>query len=333
MSELILGPIIGGLTATGAYLWGRTTDEAVLYAWLGGQPDLSDAQLVGESLSLSQETGFAGLVPLEDLTPETSYHYALTLTESPPEPTDGAYPSFTTFPAEGQRRSFSFAFGSCFWPMEDSPGAIFEQIEALRHSSQDDPKNALRFILMLGDQIYADGSDHNGLGSIATTLDEFRQVYHYTWSQPPFREMLANLPAFMTLDDHEVDDDWAWTDFERRKAHIPIWNRFLRWIQGKPKEVRQITRERVQAALQAYWEHQGMHAREYVQPPELTPAGRYALARDDPGSLAYTFNYGAAAFFRFRYPQHARQKESPPAYHAGGGPMESPGGMAKSGQG
>jgi len=48
--------------------------------------------------------------------------------------------------------------------------------------------------------------------------------------------------------------------------------------------------------LQAYWEHQGMHARGYFLPLALNDEYRYTLAPNDLGSLAYSFTHGAAAF-------------------------------------
>ncbi|MBU4224378.1 MAG: alkaline phosphatase D family protein, partial [Chloroflexi bacterium] len=48
---------------------------------------------------------------------------------------------------------------------------------------------------------------------------------------------------------------------------------------------------------QAYWEHQGMHAPPFQIPLRVDHGTQYGLHRDDPGSLAYTFEFGAAAFF------------------------------------
>jgi alkaline phosphatase D len=262
-----------------------------LHAWLGRQPDLSDAYLSATSLPLAAQDGYAGVAVVKGLKPETCYYYALTLSDSPPKQTWEDYPAFTTSPVPGKRVSFNFAFGSCFRPKDAQGGRIFQTIDQRRRSDQ------LRFILLIGDQIYADDSDHNGIGRIACTLAEYRDVYTYTWSRPTFRQLLANLPAYMILDDHEVDDDWHWQDSNRRLADIPWWDRLKRWRQGSRPEERQLPIQRVQVALQAYWEHQGMHAPGMELPPQLNRVGQYALDMDDPGSLAYTFTFGAAAFF------------------------------------
>jgi len=291
MNDLLLGPIIGGLAHDRAYLWGRASGSGVLHAWIGGQPDLSDAELAARSLVLVETDGYAGVAPLTNLLPDRRYYYSLSLSSAPPDPTSGPYPSFTTAPLPGERLPFAFAFGSCFRPKSEAGGAIFNAIDGMRQSED------LRFILLLGDQIYADARQHNGIGKIACSLGDYRGVYAYTWSRPPFRRLLTHLPTYMTLDDHEVDDDWCWLDNSRLWATIPWWDRLSRWLGRCPKEERSIPLQRVQDALQAYWEHQGMHAPGFELPPALTPSGQYELLAGDPGSLAYSFTFGAAAFF------------------------------------
>jgi alkaline phosphatase D len=291
MPELLLGPIVGGLSHRRVNLWGRADGPGVLHAWVGQQPDLGDGRLAGKSLPLAAEDGFAGTAPVSGLFPDTRYHYSLTLSDEPPHPSTGPYPGFTTFPLPGQPRPFNFAFGSCFLPTDSSSGRIFQALEQRR--IQED----LRFVLLTGDQIYADDYNHNGLGSVACNLQEYRAVYQHVWSNRPFCELLPNLPAFMTLDDHEVDDDWTWVDVERRRAQIPVWNRVWRWLKRRAPFEWKIPNQRVQDALQAYWEHQGMHAPHFELPPRLDENGQYALEPADPGSLAYSFTFGGAAFF------------------------------------
>jgi len=301
--KLILGPIVGGLSDTRVNLWGRADGPGQLHAWIGQKPDLSDAQLAGNSAPLQIEDACAGVVPISGLKPETSYYYDLRLDKEHPSP-DTGYAQFTTFPSPGTVRDFSFAFGSCFRPAKENGGVIFHSLETQRIRLENDPARKLRFILLIGDQIYADDWQFNGLWNFnqgkekgAGTLDDYRNVYQFTWSNSYHRTLLKNIPTFMTLDDHEVDDDWRWTDQERRKATFSIWARFTRLLNGRPRQERILTAERIRNALKAYWEHQGMHAPAMLVPPQLDQEGRYPLERHDPGSFAYTFTYGAAAFF------------------------------------
>ena len=265
-----------------------------LYAWIGKKPDLCDAVLGGLSMPLSVEQGFAGVAPVAGLEADTKYHYTLTLDDRLPHPsagliTEGLYPAFQTFPEPGTPVSFNFVFGSCFRPQDKNGGRIFNKLEKRRQTEN------LRFMILLGDQIYSDDYPTNSIKKIAVSLDEYREVYSYVWSWPPLRRLFLTMPAFMTLDDHEVDDDWCWKDHNRTEPQIPIWDRIHRIF--RPQNERNITLEKVKAALQAYWEHQGMHAPCLIELPALDGFGGYSLADNDPGSLAYTFEFGPAAFF------------------------------------
>jgi alkaline phosphatase D len=303
MEDLLLGPLIGGLKHNQAYLWGRISPEAaarraapaVLHAWLGQQPDLSDAYLAGRSLPLAAEAGFAGVAVVAGLAPSQRYYYALTLDESPPKPTVDEFPFFVTAPPPGQAEPFSFAFGSCFRPSGPESGQAFAALDRQRQAASG--AQALRFALFIGDQIYADAYQYNGLGRVACSLEDYRAAYAYSWSIPALRRLLCNLPVFMTLDDHEVDDDWRWTDAGRQWADLPLWDKISRWLEGRPPQERNLPAQRVRDALQAYWEHQGMHAPPFELPPQVNPAGQYTLYPQDPGSLAYSYTFGATAFF------------------------------------
>lgn len=291
MSNLVLGPIIGGLSANSAHLWGRSDGESELHAWLGRQSDLSDAVLAAKSLPLTHENGFCGVAPLGDLSPYTKYHYKLSSNDTPPDPSQDPYPSFTTFPEVGEAKPFIFAFGSCFLPPDAESGVIFKRIA--EHCQRED----IHFWMLIGDQIYADDAEHNGIDKIAVSKKDYRAVYHYAWSRQVIQDLLANLPAFMMMDDHDIEDDWCWVDTDRLTATIPWWNRLIRRLKGVPLEERQFPRQRVLDALQAYWENQAMHGPPLVNPPPLDSAGSYDFSSPHTGGLDYRFEYGAAAFY------------------------------------
>ncbi len=288
--RLVLGPLVGGLSHDRVNLWARASGPGMLHAWVGRQADLSDARLAGAAL-LVASSGFAGRVAVTGLRPETTYHYALTLTDTPPRPTAGAFPSFTTAPQPGEPRDFAFAFGSCFRPGVSNNGQTLRHLDGLRQALD------LRFVLLLGDQIYADEWNGNGLGYVALTEEDYRAVYRHVWGHPAWRNLMQRLPVFMILDDHEVDDDWAWTSPERYEGRIPPWHPIIRWFKGFPPEARRLSHRRIQAAIQAYWEHQAMHGPPLLLPPDGIAHDRPLLLPADQGSFAYTFTYGPAAFF------------------------------------
>jgi alkaline phosphatase D len=296
-----LGPLVGGLGPRQANLWAKIRPEDLanasepiqLRGWIAAKEDFSDAALAAQSYPLGPETDYAGVAPLRNLEPNTRYWYALTQVPVKPPVPDG---HFTTFPEDGQPFPFAFAIGSCFLPKGNDCGRAFRILGDYASSQQgqiDEP----RFMLMIGDQIYADQYPRNGIPKVATTLADYRAVYNHTWADPEMRKLMAVLPAYMALDDHEVDDDWAWWDEAHTRAYNSPLERFLRFIKGCPVEERVIRPERIQVALQACWEHQYMHTNGFVQPFQFDADYNYIVTGSDPGSLAYTFSYGAAAFF------------------------------------
>ncbi len=129
MTRLILGPIIGGVSSRSAYLWGRCDGPATLYAWLGKDPDLSDARLAGQSLPVEPATGFAGVAPLQDLSPNQPLLLRLNPERRPTPPARRVIQLSARSRASGSRHSFAFAFGSCFRPADENGGQIFHSLE------------------------------------------------------------------------------------------------------------------------------------------------------------------------------------------------------------
>jgi len=286
--SILLGPIVGGLSHNSANIWVRASAASTMHVWLATSEDMKDAKHVGET-ELSPGDGFAGIVAISKLKPNTQYHYAVSLHNAKPARKD--FHNFTTFPGPSAQRSFSFVFGSCYLPIGDDGSQTFEEIGS--HIESD----GLRFGLLLGDQIYADMAERNGIGKIATTLDEYRSVYAYAWSRPSFKNLVPNLPLFMILDDHEVEDDWRFDAPQRTHASMPLFNQVLRFTKGTRAEGRQLSTDRIRAALKAYHEHQAMHAPKALVPFQRDHAGGFMFQRGEEGSFAYTFNYGKAAFF------------------------------------
>ncbi len=102
----------------------------------------------------------------------------------------------------------SFIFGSCRYLLKllgqslwDDRGdktfrAIGEQIDAGIETDA---------LLMLGDQIYAD--DLNAFDP-DTKLSQFFARYRDHFTQPHQRSLMSRVPTYMTLDDHEIEDNW-----------------------------------------------------------------------------------------------------------------------------
>jgi alkaline phosphatase D len=282
---LVLGPIIGGLSPSGVKLWGRASGPSILHAWISNKTSLKP-YLAGKT-TLAIDAGYSGVIEINGLEPQTEYRYALNFSTAPPP--DSEYKSFKTAPPKYLKTSFQFAFGSCFRPTnKPESGGIFKRIL--------DSHPELSFLVMLGDQIYADDWNTNGLDHIALNAEDYRAVYRHTWTNPYLRELLRQIPVFMTLDDHEVDNDWHWCDTNKTLAKIPLYTRLFRWFRGRPIEESELSYHRVQEALNIYWEHQGIHA-PTILGHEKSADESVLTGVTTTGPFAYNFEFGAAAFY------------------------------------
>lgn len=65
-----------------------------------------------------------------------------------------------------------------------------------------------RFMLMLGDQIYADA--RAGVLDTQSPIEKLLPRYRSAFgSSRSFRALASRLPLYMVMDDHEIDDDWS----------------------------------------------------------------------------------------------------------------------------
>jgi alkaline phosphatase D len=89
-------------------------------------------------------------------------------------------------------------FGGMWW---DNRGdktfkSILEQIKKGMKVDQ---------LIMCGDQIYADDLKVVGADD---SLDEYNKRYQTAFTSKYLRELMASVPTYMTLDDHEIEDNW-----------------------------------------------------------------------------------------------------------------------------
>ncbi len=234
-----VGPIVGHTTATSARLWMRGADNmhdarsvGVAVRFEGGRPVRETATY----FRLHREYDRTGTVDFDDLTPATLYTVRMgsllmdsvdpDLLASDDEVTrrlpaasvwaedlarlepELAEARFTTFPAAGG--ALSFMFGSCRYP-----GLLLwkKRADEIFHAMKghlDDPGGRAPpgFVLMVGDQIYADKLHRLIPLERADTPREFHDRYIEAFSSPYIRRLMRSIPTYMILDDHEIEDNW-----------------------------------------------------------------------------------------------------------------------------
>ena len=171
--------------------------------------------------------------------------------------------AFWTFPAQGDDR-ISFILGSCRYPGLLSKAKEADEIfgAILAEARGREQRDRAQMVLMVGDQIYADKLNRNVPIGLADTFEEFQERYQSAFGSRNMGALLRELPTYMILDDHEIEDNWT-------QDRI-----------NKPPECRAQSRKVFNLAIAAYRSYQWTHG-----------------PRTYPNRLYYQFCCGGYPFF------------------------------------
>ncbi len=196
----MLGPIVGHTTDTTTRIW-IAADGGPHRLELEGGPSVpfrpTEAGVPEFGTALAEATG---------LTPDTRYRYTICT----PDGAVAARGSLRTFPLPWDRAELLFASASC-----DSLHVAGDRsnLGAWDLLAQQVRQGDLRFLMLLGDQVYMDEVEN--LWHLPLDLDRrerrrrMAEVYHRFWSRAPVAEILANVPTYMMWDDHEIRNGWG----------------------------------------------------------------------------------------------------------------------------
>jgi hypothetical protein len=252
MAILVLGPVLRYVGETEAVVWVET-DEPCEVEVLGGREK-----------TFCVEGHHYALVPLEGLDPATTYEYEIALDGERcwPEP-DSEFPP-SVIRTLGSGEPVRLCFGSCrvslphhgpyVLPKDDTPeGREFDALYSLAHEMlRQDPTEWPHALVMLGDQVYADEVSletrvfirkrrdvREPPGEEVADFEEFTRLYRESWADPVIRWLLSTVSCSMTVDDHDVHDDWRIS---------------AAWVREMEKE--DWWKERECAAIASYWLYQ-----------------------------------------------------------------------------
>ena len=284
LHRVTVGPLVGAVSHSEARIFVRgnlppeSNEPRACFALLewwksSASPDSACIRVAPLNPNFDLTTVFV----LRGLEASTSYSYrvAWAFGETPLDPAAfaplmdrGAGPvhRFRTAPDDAGTPQ-RFAFGSCRYLLslfggsffDDRGDKIFRSMQAQREAGE-----ALDFLMMIGDQIYAD--DLGPLHPAFHTQEYFKR-YRVAFTQPHLRQLMASLPTYMTLDDHEIEDGWPAR--ANRKDRI----------------------RKYPAAIHAHVTYQLSHSPLF----EVGERGIYGV----PRKLWYTFERGCCAFFAF----------------------------------
>ncbi|MDY7233166.1 alkaline phosphatase D family protein [Hyalangium rubrum] len=289
VKPVTVGPLVGHTTDTTVRLWGRGERPTAS----GGQFCYGVAQVLESGsttpaqaayFKLRPEDDFTGTVDFQGLRPGKPYAYRMGYFFSDVEQhlmlpalglqLEGAISGvFRTARAPGSPE-FSLVFGSCRHPtpgVEDGLpgvpergdrifGTILEQVEG------GTPTDAL---LMVGDQIYAD------VRADDRTFAQYCARHRQAFIQPNLRRLMARVPTYMAMDDHEIADNWSMDRLNDPKLS---------------EAERAANKGRFLSAIEAYRCYQVVHS------PALKRVNEQG-ATNAITELWYTFQSGPAHFF------------------------------------
>ncbi|MEK6814260.1 MAG: alkaline phosphatase D family protein [Nitrospirota bacterium] len=267
MTNLILGPIVGHVTKNSARIWahtdqpaqGETAVRCEVFLDSQGTRPISGSPFPIET---SPEAGLTGVCEIPLPEPDRRYYYRLI--HDARKLHDDLH-TFMTLPEQHPDR-LAFAVASCHQPFKYKQPRGTVMWRALRAELI---REQARFLLLVGDQVYADEAGQAWQQSLALSEDDpsrfakrlrlYRSLYPQYLGLPDVREAMADIPQYMIWDDHEITNGWGSEPEHAYLAHQSIF----------------------QAARKAYVEFQHSHN---PQNPS------------DPSALYYGFHVGKAAF-------------------------------------
>ena len=158
-----------------------------------------------------------GVAILDNLQPETSYEYQVGFFFSDGELVDADFIEHDwSEVSEGRfltgsnnnRKPRTLVIGSCRYLLKTWLGDFFDDRGDKTFRSilkQIENGTEIHQLIMMGDQIYAD--DLNAFNPDKTVAQFYRR-YRDAFSQPYIRRLMSRVPTYMTLDDHEIEDNW-----------------------------------------------------------------------------------------------------------------------------
>lgn len=280
VQRFTVGPLLGAVSTKTARLWGRgpelRSDGSVRRVFGAARLRRAGGQFgPPQYFKLNPNFDLTGVTVFQNLRADTEYEYQMGAILSDVEFGDlgaaepdweGAHHGGFRTASNDRGASRSFVFGSCRYLLKLFGGAWFDDRgDKTFRSINEQIDNGKRTdqVLMLGDQIYAD--DLNFLFP-DQGVDEYLRRYRDVFSTKHFAQLVSRVPTYMTLDDHEIEDNWpagaSSQDFMRK---FP-------------------------AAMHAYLTYQLSHS-------PLFDFGADGRLIGDPGRYWYQFEDGCCQFF------------------------------------
>ena len=226
IQKLTVGPIVGHADTNHVRIWGRANYQPLE----SGKPRRTfgvarirkkDGGSYNSPRIFKMNPNFdlSGVIVFTNLEPDTEYTYQIGWFFSDKELDeirssekwdwhDADRGEFQTA-SDDPNLAREFVFGSCRYLLRLFNGNWFDDrgdktfLSILKQGSEEN--RPLDKFLMVGDQIYAD--DLNVLAA-DEEIEQYFTRYRDAFSQPYLKSLMSKVSTYMTLDDHEIEDNW-----------------------------------------------------------------------------------------------------------------------------
>lgn len=209
-----LGPLIGHITNNSINIWvsmcqhaDQNVDDSVKWCAFA----LIDGTRY--STKLKQYNNWSGTIHIDNLEDDTQYDIKVGITDELDSvyelgEDDNCYDKLQirTLPNESFTGKGTIALMSCHYP---EPLKKSDKIFKIMKNVLDgmDPETT-PVLCHVGDQIYADQLNRHIPLRRADTEQEFKELYENKYKGKYFSRLVKKYPSVMTLDDHEIEDNW-----------------------------------------------------------------------------------------------------------------------------
>jgi alkaline phosphatase D len=156
------GPVVGGVTDTGANVFVRTSQTADVTVEYGTDPNLGTYSL-STTFTTNAASDYTAVLPLSGLSAETAV-YLNVLVDGVAQLSQPPYPSFTTFAPSGAARTFQFLVLSDFVTVRD----LDRDVQTFTNAAATNPA----FVFIGGD------FDHRNPTKLDTKRSMFKDLYN-----------------------------------------------------------------------------------------------------------------------------------------------------------
>ncbi|PSU34605.1 alkaline phosphatase D family protein [Photobacterium lutimaris] len=224
IEKLSVGPIVGHVDVDTARVWGRAIYQKLSNGTLRRTFGIARIKEVGGRyqapvfFKMNPNFDMSGIAIFQELEPDTTYVYQVGWFFSDKELDEFRFSERWDWKEadQGEFKTASndnysekqFIFGSCRYLLRLLGGSWFDNRgdktfrSILRQIQQGSPIDKF---LMVGDQIYAD--DLNCFKP-DEHVDQYFSRYRDVFSQQYIKELMSKVSTYMTLDDHEIEDNW-----------------------------------------------------------------------------------------------------------------------------